>query len=139
LPVLNRFLEVQGAFEKSANTTIQSPSTILLHICLHSETKDAHFTNVAQFLAGFYSNSDKLKVIDLPFNAAQAETLDKWTANAEELMPTLVGYKHVVVFVTTHSDPDTGYLWLGHDEGNDPSSGTVSEVSTGVFIIFYRY
>ena len=48
-------------------------------------------------------------------------------------MADLSGYNHVIIFITTHSDPDTGDLWIGEDKRNKPCSAKVSSVSTGLF------
>jgi hypothetical protein len=134
--VLNSFLKVKGTFETSTNATVYSPPTLLLHFRLQSVQLKAHFTIVQELLAEYHIHSKNLNVIDIPFNIGDDEELDKWNTFAEELAAELFGFKHVIVFVTTHSDPNTGDLWRGQDKNNNPWAEEVNEVSTSLLYNF---
>jgi hypothetical protein len=133
VPVLNQFLKVKGTFETSTSATIKSPPTILLHFQLHLIQHIAHFTIVEQLMAEYYHAGDcRLLVMDMPFNVGHNEALDKWNLDAAECMHEVSLYNHVVVFVTTHSDPNSGDLWLGLDKNNKACAAKVDNVSTDV-------
>lgn len=130
MPVLNHFLKVKGTFETSIAATVKSPPTLLLHFRLHSIELVAHFTIVQQLMAEYYHEADsRLLVKDLPFNMGPDQAVNQWSLDAASLMGEILSYKHVVVFITTHSDPESGDLWFGHDEKNEPFAGKVSDVS----------
>jgi hypothetical protein len=42
----------------------------------------------------------------------------------------------VVVFITTHTDPDRGDLWLGHDEDNEICAVAIDDV---IILLFYYF
>ena len=60
------------------------------------------------------------------------QALNKWNIDAAKCMGEISPHTHVVVFITTHSNPVSGDLWLGNDEENKPCAGKVSDVSTGL-------
>jgi hypothetical protein len=137
VPVLNQFLKVKGTFETFTSATIKSPPTILLHFQLHLIQHIAHFTIVEQLMAEYYHAGDcRLLVMDMPFNVGHNEALDKWNLDAAECMHEVSLYNHVVVFVTTHSDPNSGDLWLGLDKNNKACAAKVDNVSTDLFYHF---
>jgi hypothetical protein len=127
-PVLDNFLKVRGIFETATSATVLSPPTLLLHFCLYSINRIAHFTMVDQLLGEYYQD-DRLRVIDIPFDVGHEQVRDKWDRNAAKLIASLGRYRHVVAFVTTYSDPDTGDLWLGQDQNNEVCATTVGNVS----------
>ena len=120
----------------ATNAKVQCPATVLLHFHLHSIRHLAHFTIVHQLLAEYYPDGDDngLHVVDIPYNVGHRQAVKKWAADAARLIDGLWQYKHTVVFVTTHSDPDTGDLWLGQDEADESCATTVGKVST-VFLV----
>ena len=130
-PVLKTFLKVEGFFETSLSAKVISPPTILIHLRLHSIRHISHFTIVDQLLSEFYSDNS-LRVVDLPFDVGSNQAAAKWNDGITELVTGLPGYKHVVVFITTHTDPDTGDLWLGQDERGESCATTITNVSTGL-------
>lgn len=127
-PILTKFLKVRGSFEVASSAAVLSPPTLLLHFRLDSIHHVAHFTLVDHLLHEYYRD-DRLRVIDLPFNVGNDQASDKWDGKAAKLIAGLAKYRHVVAFVTTHSDPDTGDLWLGQDENNETCATTVVNVS----------
>jgi hypothetical protein len=131
--VLNKFLEVPGTFITSSNSTVHSPPTVLLHLRLHSIEHTAHFNVVEQLLSEYYFQGDTdLQVSDVPFNIGNAQALAEWNIEAGNLVAKLSGYTHVIVFITTHADPERGDLWVGHDNSG-PCAATVGDVSTCLF------
>jgi hypothetical protein len=88
---------------------------------------------VDDLLSEYYHNDNRLEVIDLPFNVGQNQAMVKWNKNVQKLVKTLSGYRHVIVFITMHSTPNDGDLWLGLDERNEPCAAPVSNVSTNLF------
>lgn len=116
----------------ATNAKVQSPPTAIIHFHLDSIRHLAHFTIVHQVLAEYYSegDDDRLRLVDIPYNVGHRRAVQKWNTDAAELMAGLSQYKHTIVFVTTHSDPDTGDLWLGQDEANENCAATVGEVSS---------
>ena len=139
-PVLKKFLKVQGAFEASIGATVHSPPAILLHLRHHSITNIAHFNVVEELLSEYYPNNGPLQVIDMPFNAGHNQAVAKWSSDASKLVTGLTragGYRHVIVFVTTHSVPDNGDLWLGEDKAKEePCAAPVGDVSISLFYQF---
>jgi hypothetical protein len=135
-PVLDKFVKVLGGFEASIAARVHSPPTVLLHLRLHSITYVAHFTMVEDLLAEYYSAGNKLKVLDLPFNVREDKATAEWSKDAAKLISELSGFRHVVVFVTTHSVPDNGDLWLGNDRSNKPCAALVDNMSANLFYHF---
>lgn len=133
-PVLKSFLKVEGFFEASLSTKVVSPPTILIHLHLHSIRHVSHFTIVDQLLSEYYSD-DSLRVVDLPFNVGTNQAAVKWNDDVTKLVSGLPGYKHAVIFITTHTDPDTGDLWLGQDERGESCATTVTNVRAGYLIM----
>jgi hypothetical protein len=94
----------------------------------------AHFNVVEQLLAEFYLGADSnLQIQNLPFNISDEQTLEKWNVEASSHVAKLSASTHVIVFITTHTDPDRGDLWLGHDNRGDPCATAVDDVSTCLF------
>ena len=88
-------------------------------------------------MAEYYHAGDcRLLVMDMPFNVGHDEALDKWNLDAAERMREVSLHNHVVVFVTTHSDPNLGDLWLGLDKNNKACAAKVDNVSTDLFYHF---
>jgi hypothetical protein len=135
-PVLKNFIKVKGTFETATRATTRCPPTIIVHVRLLSVEHLAHFSIVEDILAEYYTKDDQLKIIDLPINITDNETLEKWNINVSKVVAGLSGYSHVIVFITTHSDPDSGDLWIGQDEHNNPCASSVSFVSTSIFYHF---
>lgn len=73
-------------------------------------------------------------MFEIPFNVGHDQAAAKWNRDVTKLVTGLFGYKHVIIFVTTHSHPDNGDLWLGLDERNESVAATVTNVSTNLFI-----
>jgi len=88
----------------------------------------------------YFRGETKLQVFDIPFNITNEQSLDKWNFDAAERLRGISRYEHVVVFVTTHSDPDRGDLWAGQsgpkNHAKDPCAITVQDVSTSLFCHF---
>ncbi|KAG8215296.1 hypothetical protein J3R82DRAFT_8885 [Butyriboletus roseoflavus] len=53
------------------------------------------------------------------FNIGHNGALNNWHSQAAKLMASLSRYRHVIIFVTIHSDPNTSDLWLRQDEHGD--------------------
>lgn len=140
-PVLSTFLKVRGAFETAIGATVHSPPTILLHLRHHSITNIAHFTIVGELLSEYYPHNDNLKVLDMPFNAGHDQAAVQWNRSATDRVAELSeGYSHVIVFVTTHSVPNNGDLWLGQDKAKKEDCATpANDVSVSLFINSYQY
>jgi hypothetical protein len=120
---------------------VKSPPTILIHFRLEDIEHIAHFTIVQQLMAEYYFKGEsKLQVIDVPFNITNEQALDKWNFDAAERLRGISRYEHVVVLVTTHSDPDRGDLWTGQNSPKnhpkDPCAITVKNVSPNLFFLF---
>jgi hypothetical protein len=129
-PVLRTFLKVPGAFHISSNAAVHSPPATLLHFRVRSVENVAHFNIIQQVLAEYYPKGG-LDVIDLPFNVDTPEDEDKWCAHADETVAGLTYESRAIVVITDHTDPDTGDLWLGHDEKGVPTAQEVGLVSAG--------
>lgn len=116
----------------ATNATVRSPPLIFLHFRLSSIKYTAHFTVVEQLMAEYYHEDEsELLVIDLPFNFGSKKAIKNWKIEAANYMSGISQQSHVVVFVTTHSDPESGDLWLGYDDKKDkPWAAKVDEVST---------
>ena len=133
--MLDNFLKVTGTFETGTKATTRCPPAVLIHIRLRSIKHLAHFTSVADTLSEYYSNSPDghLRTIDLPFNLLTQRAISKWGSDLAKLVSNLTSYTNFVVFVTTHSDPNTGDLWLGEEKSQDnkfhPWAAAVGEVS----------
>lgn len=138
MPVLNDFIKVKGNFELSTSAVVRSPPTLLLHIRLHSIEFTAHFAMVKDLLSDYYPDSSQFQVVDFPLNVGHnLNLLEAWTEKAAKFAAEMSGFSHVIVFVTTHTDPDTGDLWLGHNAQNNPGATTVANESTALFIILH--
>ena len=68
--------------------------------------------------------------MDIPFNVPDVDDLNEWNDYASQQVANLsiLDYHHVIVFITTHSDPDRGDLWIG-EEDTGPAADTPDEVS----------
>ena len=93
-----------------------------------------------QLLSEFYSNTNPLTVLDMPFNIRDNDAAAKWNMDVTHLVVCLSQYahKHVIVFITTHSVPENGDLWLGKDEDGADCATTVGNVSTSLFYHFIQ-
>jgi hypothetical protein len=130
-PVLNSFLKVKGTFETSIGARVFSPPTVLLHLHHHSIKYLGHFTIVEKLLSEYYSDDNPLNIIDIPFNVGHDQAVKKWSHEITNTVARLsqLPHKHVIVFITTHSHPDNGDLWLGLDENDERCATTVRNVS----------
>ena len=97
----------------------------------------AHFTIIYEQLSEYYLNQDQLLVINIPFNVGDVQNLSKWKIEAADIVAGLAKYRNVVIFVTTHSNPDCGDLWLRKDEHGEVCATSVDHVSSGLFIVSY--
>jgi hypothetical protein len=110
-----------------------------MHFRLSTTSRVAHFTIVQELLAEYFEegSDSNLHVVDLPISIEDDDDVAKWTSKAAERVRWITRRKreHVVVFVTTHSDPVRGDLWTkgSEDPDEDPCAVTVGQVSTGVF------
>jgi len=133
VPVLNKFLDVvQGTFETASNATVRSPSTILLHFYLHSISHLAHFTIVEELLSEYSWNNKQLSSLSIPCNFGRSDLQLDWDSDATKLLAGRSQFDHVVVFITTHSDPVSGDLWLGEDETGKVWAAQASAVSSAL-------
>jgi hypothetical protein len=137
-PVLNNFLKVKGTFETSASATVHTPLTILLHFYLRSIKHMSHFNVVEQLLSEFYIEAhSNLQIQNIPFNVTDAEALEEWVIEAESRAAQLSAARHVIVFIMTHTDPDRGDPWLGHNPGSGESgAAAVDDASTCLFLFY---
>lgn len=135
-PALNTFLKVNGAFQQSISARVLTPPTILLHVYLESITHLAHFALTEDLVGEYYTNEDKLEIYKLPFNIRDEQGVAKWNSGAAKFVAGLSGYSHVIVFITTHSVPTNGDLWIGKDDDNEGIRVTVNNVSTSSFYHF---
>ena len=137
-PILDEFLKVKGTFETASRATTRSPPAALIHLRLESLDHFAHFNTSREVLREYYKNEHqkKLKIVDIPFNLGDDQALASWKADIKEVVANLSGCSHVVVFVTTHSDPNSGDLWLGYDKSGRHWAAAVGSVSTSLFYHF---
>jgi len=93
---------------------------------------------VEQLLSEFYSNTNPLTVLDMPFNIRDNDAAAKWNMDVTHLVACLSQYahKHVIVFITMHSVPENGDLWLGKDKDSANCATIVGNVSTSLFYHF---
>ena len=89
------------------------PPTILFHIHLLFIIHLAHFMVVEEMISKYYTSDDRLRIINIPFNVMHNEALKEWNTSASKLVASLSGYSHVIVFITTHSNPNSRDLWIG--------------------------
>jgi hypothetical protein len=87
---------------------------------------------VEQFLGDYFPDPDTFQVIELLFDLGCDDAAEKWNRDALSLINRLSNLDTVVTFVTTHTDPDRGDLWLGKDELGEDCSAAVTDVSTGL-------
>ena len=127
-PVLDGFLKVHGVFETTTSASILTLPTLLVHLHLKSIHHIAHFNIVHQLLSEYYVD-DRLRVIDLPIDLGKDEDQLDWPDQATKIVARLGEFQHIVVFITTHSDPERGDLWLGQDEHERICSASVADVS----------
>ena len=136
-PVLNKFLKVKGTFGTSISAKVYSPPTVLIHIRLQSIAHIAHFTIVDQLLSEYYSEDNPLTVFDLPYSIGHDQAATDWNSKVTKLVARLSSRRHVIIFITTHSVPENGDLWLGKDRKGDDIATTVGNVSDICFIVSY--
>jgi hypothetical protein len=93
---------------------------------------------VEQVLTEYFIADNILKIMDMPFNVGHNRAATNWHNIVTKRVAALSGsgYKHVIVFITTHSDPRNGDLWLGKDEEGENCATTVTNVSTSLFYHF---
>lgn len=135
-PVLNKFIKVKGTFETATRATTSCPPTILINIHYFTIDNLAHFVVAKEVLSEYYTDDNRLQIINMPLDVAYTEAAAKWNTDVTKLVAGLSDYQHVVVFITTHSDPTSGDLWIGQDEDNNPCAASVTYVSTGLFYYF---
>src|SRR5260221_13249188 len=97
------------------NATVKSPPTILAHFHLSFIKHTAHFTIMEQLMAEYYHEDDnQLLVLDMPFNFGSDQDVEKRNVNAAKGLAKIFHYSHVVIFFTTHSDPNRGDFRFGY-------------------------
>jgi hypothetical protein len=102
----------------------------------------SHFNVVEQLLSEFYIEArSNLQIQNIPFNITDAEALEEWVIEAESRAAQLSAARrlarHVIVFITNHTDPDRGDPWLGHDPGSGASgAAAVDDASTCLFLFY---
>lgn len=79
---------------------------------------------------------NRLQVLDVPIDLGKDVAQLRWVDEAAKMVQDLDQFQHVVVFVTTHSDPDRGDLWLGRDERNQVCAVSVKDVC---FVLFFAF
>ena len=121
-------------FEINTKAMVLAPHTLFVHFRFHSIKHIAHFTIVQQLLEEYYHGNKNLTVLDLPINVGDSQALAQWRSEAVKIMENLSQYQKVLAFITVHSDPDRGDLWVGQDDDDDgPSAITVDDISMGLF------
>lgn len=124
---------MNGTFELATNATVRSPTTLLIHLRLATLPHLAHFNIVAELLGEyFHEDENRFRTLDLPFSIEDDADAAEWTSKVVERLRMVRKHEHVVVFVTTHSDPERGDLWTKASEHpeEEPCAVSVSEVST---------
>ncbi|KAM6489444.1 hypothetical protein JOM56_015077 [Amanita muscaria] len=122
-PVLPSFLKVRGKFELGTAAHILAPRTLLLHLRLRSVKHKFHFDILKQCLTEYYPDNanGQFKAVSVSFDIGTDRAEAEWPNLANEVCQELTNdYEHVIVVITTHSDQDTGDLFLGLNEhGNE--------------------
>ena len=83
-------------------------------------------------------SSQFLVLVTGPEGIRDNDATAKWNMDVTHLMACLSQYvyKHVIIFITTHSVLENGNLWLGKDEDGANCATTVGNVSTSLFYHF---
>lgn len=124
----------------SISAKVYAPPTILVHLRLYSITHTSHFKIVEDLLSEYYPinnpTNNPLTVIDMPFNVGNDRASAQWSSDVAARVADLSGFKHVIIFITTHSDPERGDLWLGQDERGEICAAPVGNVCNNIFYYF---
>jgi hypothetical protein len=132
---------VKGKFELGTAAQILAPRTLLLHLHLRSVKYKFHFEILEQCLNEYYPNNTEghFKPVSLSFDLGKDSAEAEWPTVANQVCRELSNdYEHVIVVLTTHSDQDTGDLFLGHDEKGEEVAARVDQVFS-LFIHFGIY
>jgi hypothetical protein len=84
----------------------------------------------------YYTSEDELEICKIPFNIRDERGVAAWNRDAAKFVAGLSRYSRVIVFITTHSVPTNGDLWIGKDENDEGIAVTVDNVSTSLFYHF---
>jgi hypothetical protein len=119
---------VTGIFEVATRATTRSPPTAIVHLRLPSFPHTLPFKVTQEVLSEYFPKGN-LTILDMPFNLINAQKEAAWEIEVQKVIANLFGCSNVVFFVTTHSDPDTGDLWLGEEKPGKPFAALASDVS----------
>jgi hypothetical protein len=93
---------------------------------------------VEQVFTEYFIANKLLKIMDMPFNVGHDRAAINWHNVVTKHMAALsgFGFEHMIIFITTHSDPRNGDLWLGKDELGENCAAKVTNASTSLFYHF---
>ena len=120
-----------------ASSIVCSSLTLFLHLHFYFIHHLGHFKIVKKLLEEYYYGNKQLSIYSMPFNIGHNQSIAKWSSDVTKLIAGFPQFGHVVVFITTHSDPDTGDLWIGQDKNNTDCFSKVSQVNIYLFIFSF--
>ena len=119
----------------ATRATTCSPLAVLIHLHLPFILHTFPF-DVMQATQSEYYLKGNLKIIDLSFNLVDGQKEAVWGKEVESVITDLFECDLVFFFITNHSSPDTGNLWLSEVSPDKPIAALVSDVNT---ILFYHF
>jgi hypothetical protein len=118
-PVLPGFLQLKGKYELASSSILAATPLAIVHFILGR--KDRILTPIpllSHYLNKFYPSGGFL-YIEISFDIALYEQIDNYTHNQvgmiSELTCHLSSTGHIFVFLSNHSEEDSGWLFAGKE------------------------
>lgn len=128
---------MRGKFELGTAAHILAPRTLLLHLRLRSVKHKFHFDILEQSLTEYYPDNanGQFKAVSVSFDIGTDRAEAEWPNLANTVCQELTNdYERVIVAITTHSDQDTGDLFLGLNEKGKEVAARIDQV----FLFYFQ-
>ncbi|KAG1861222.1 hypothetical protein F4604DRAFT_1684048 [Suillus subluteus] len=127
LPVLDRFLPINGALEVSERAEISAATVIFIHLILVDFTVAGSPMEFAHSFLKPYYTGDRIQYLNVYYDIGTDAKLPAYRSNIQKIMKGLKKsfvWERVVIGVSTHTDEDFGDPFTGYED--DASGGYIS-------------
>ncbi|KAG1726651.1 uncharacterized protein EDB91DRAFT_1086734 [Suillus paluster] len=127
LPVLDRFLPINGALEVSERAEISAATVIFIHLILVDFTVAGSPMEFAHSFLKPYYTGDRIQYLNVYYDIGTDAKLPAYHSNIQKIMKGLKKsfvWERVVIGVSTHTDEDFGDPFTGYED--DASEGYIS-------------
>ncbi|KAI6006353.1 hypothetical protein F5J12DRAFT_783105 [Pisolithus orientalis] len=109
---------VMGTFQHATTSEVATLSTTIIHLHLDGLTLDPDPVHIIQsMIQGYFKQEGTYNFAQLPYDLGTQESRAAYETAAEVLSSFLAPYARVVLFITTHSEEQSGDLSAGSRDG----------------------